>query len=127
MLTQVPNIDSPLVDRIDPVTYVIDPDVGNKDIRGRPRQADGNGNGLYYFDIGPVERDDSQPEFVSIPAAPGPITLGTGALTVSGGTWNVAAVNNYSGKTFLNGGRLQIPALTALGPIPTNSLQSFAS
>jgi fibronectin-binding autotransporter adhesin len=47
----------------------------------------------------------------------GPISLGTGALTVSGGTWNVAAVNNYSGKTFLNGGTLVIPALTALGPV----------
>ena len=34
MLTQVPDIDSPLVDRIDPVTYVVDPDIGNKDIRG---------------------------------------------------------------------------------------------
>lgn len=57
----------------------------------------------------------------------GPITLGTGALTVSGGTWNVAAVNNYSGKTFLNGGRLQIPALTALGPIPGSATPDFVS
>ncbi|HQX10302.1 MAG TPA: beta-propeller fold lactonase family protein, partial [Thermoflexales bacterium] len=83
MLTQVPDIDSPLVDRIDPVTYVVDPDIGNKDIRGRPRQADGNGNGLYYFDIGSVERDDSQPEFVSIPAAPGPINLGSVAINTT--------------------------------------------
>jgi fibronectin-binding autotransporter adhesin len=47
----------------------------------------------------------------------GPISLGTAALTVGGGTWNVAAVNNYSGKTFLNGGTLFIPALTALGTV----------
>jgi fibronectin-binding autotransporter adhesin len=47
----------------------------------------------------------------------GPISLGTGALTVGGGTWNVAALNSYSGRTFLNAGTLVIPALTALGPV----------
>jgi hypothetical protein len=76
-LTRMPAIDSPLVDVIDPALYVVDPDIGDKDIRGRPRQADGNGNGLFFIDIGPVERDDSQPEFVSIPSAPGPINIGS--------------------------------------------------
>ncbi len=42
-LTQYPAIDSPLVDIIPPILYPNDPDIGDKDIRGRPRFADGNG------------------------------------------------------------------------------------
>ncbi len=57
----------------------------------------------------------------------GPINLGTGALTVSGGFWNVAPNNNYTGKTFLNGGRLLIPDLTALGPNPGVATPDFVT
>lgn len=55
----------------------------------------------------------------------GPLNLGAGALTVSGGFWNIAAANNYTGKTFLNGGRLLIPALAALGPNPGVATPDF--
>ncbi|HYG24105.1 MAG TPA: autotransporter-associated beta strand repeat-containing protein [Verrucomicrobiae bacterium] len=48
----------------------------------------------------------------------GPINLGIGSLTKNdGGTWTVAATNTYTGKTFINGGTLAIPALSALGGI----------
>jgi len=47
----------------------------------------------------------------------GPLTLGAGALHVGGGTWNIAAINTYSGNTLINGGTLVIPATTALGPV----------
>jgi predicted outer membrane repeat protein len=78
MLTQKPKPDSPLVDQIQPAAYPSnDPDVGDQDIRGLPRLANGDGLGLPLFDIGPVELDDASPEFSSLPAAPGPINLGT--------------------------------------------------
>jgi autotransporter-associated beta strand protein len=48
----------------------------------------------------------------------GPITLGTGGLTVSAGIWTVAPTNNYTGVTTLNGGDLRISTVQALGPIP---------
>ena len=57
----------------------------------------------------------------------GPINLGTGALTVSGGLWSVAATNTYTGKTFLNGGRLTIPGLAALGPVPGSATPDFVT
>jgi autotransporter-associated beta strand protein len=49
----------------------------------------------------------------------GPLTLGAGAVTVSGGTWNIAATNTYTGSTIINGGTLIIPTKTALGPVST--------
>jgi autotransporter-associated beta strand protein len=55
----------------------------------------------------------------------GPITLGNGSVTVSGGNWNVAANNFYTGKTFLNGGQLTIPGLGALGPNPGSATPDF--
>ncbi len=46
----------------------------------------------------------------------GPITLGAGALTKNdSGTWTLAATNNYTGKTVINGGTVAVPAVTALG------------
>ena len=78
MLTQKPKPDSPLVDAIEPAAYPTnDPDVGNQDVRGQPRPMNGDGIGLPLFDIGPFELDDATPEFSSLPAAPGPINLGT--------------------------------------------------
>lgn len=78
MLTQKPKPDSPLVDAIAPAAYPTDdPDVGNQDVRGQPRPMNGDGIGLAFFDIGPYELDDASPEFSSLPAAPGPINLGT--------------------------------------------------
>ncbi|HSD83194.1 MAG TPA: beta-propeller fold lactonase family protein, partial [Anaerolineae bacterium] len=78
LLTQKPKPDSPLVDAIDPAVYPTnDPDVGNQDVRGLPRPMNGDGIGLPLFDIGPFELDDASPEFSSLPAAPGPINLGT--------------------------------------------------
>ena len=50
----------------------------------------------------------------------GPITIDAASLTkVGAGNWTVAATNTYTGKTFINGGTLFIPAVTALGPIST--------
>lgn len=57
----------------------------------------------------------------------GPITLGNGLLTVSGGNWNIAATNFYTGKTFLNGGQLAIPGFRALGPTPVSATPDFIS
>lgn len=48
----------------------------------------------------------------------GPICLGTGGLTVSGGRWTVAPTNIYSGLTTLSGGRLRIRDVAALGAAP---------
>ena len=49
----------------------------------------------------------------------GPLSLGSGALTVSGGTWTVAPSNNYTGGTTLNsGGTLRITGVQSLGPVP---------
>jgi CSLREA domain-containing protein len=78
LLTQKPKPDSPLVDAIAPAAYPTnDPDVGNQDVRGLPRPMNGDGIGLPLFDIGPFELDDASPDFSSLPAAPGPINLGT--------------------------------------------------
>lgn len=78
MLTQKPKPNSPLVDAIAPAAYPTnDPDVGNQDVRGQPRPMNGDGLGLAFFDIGPYELDDASPDFSSLPAAPGPINLGT--------------------------------------------------
>ena len=56
---------------------------------------------------------------------PGPINLGNGALTVSGGTWNVTGNNSYTGKTFLNGGQLLVSSLASLGPDPGVATPDF--
>ena len=49
----------------------------------------------------------------------GPLSLGSGNLTVSGGTWTVAPSNNFSGLTTLNsGGVLRITGGQSLGPVP---------
>jgi fibronectin-binding autotransporter adhesin len=49
----------------------------------------------------------------------GQVSLGTGGLTVNGGTWTLnSLVNSYSGKTILNGGTLMVGAATALGTAP---------
>lgn len=77
MLTQIPDKDSPLVDVIPVAGWVSDPDIDNKDMRGQPRLADGDGNGIALYDIGPVERDDAKPKFASLPVAPGPVSLGS--------------------------------------------------
>jgi fibronectin-binding autotransporter adhesin len=48
----------------------------------------------------------------------GPISIGDVALTKSGaGNWTVAATNNYTGRTVIEGGTLFVRAVTALGPI----------
>ena len=47
----------------------------------------------------------------------GPLALGTGNLTVSGGTWTVAPTNNY-GLTAINGGALFITGPLSLGQPP---------
>jgi fibronectin-binding autotransporter adhesin len=57
----------------------------------------------------------------------GPISLGTGSVTVTGGTWSVAPTNTYTGKTFLNGGTLDIPDLDALGPVPGSATPDFVT
>lgn len=57
----------------------------------------------------------------------GPVTLGIGALTVSGGNWNIPATNFFTGKTFLNGGQLTIPGLLALGPNPGGATPDFVN
>ena len=48
----------------------------------------------------------------------GPLSLGTGNLTVGGGTWTVAPSNSFSGLTTINGGALLITAPASLGPVP---------
>jgi autotransporter-associated beta strand protein len=49
----------------------------------------------------------------------GPVALGTGGLTVNGGTWSLGnSINNYGGRTVINGGRLMVNAATALGTAP---------
>jgi autotransporter-associated beta strand protein len=49
----------------------------------------------------------------------GPISLGTGALNVNGGTWAIAPSNNFSGGVQISAGDLQIRSNKALGPIPS--------
>ena len=48
----------------------------------------------------------------------GPLALGTGNLTVSGGTWTVAPTNSYSGLTTINGGALLITGPLSLSQPP---------
>jgi len=49
----------------------------------------------------------------------GPVNLGSGALVNAGGTWRLLSpVNNYSGRTYITGGRLEIGASGALGAAP---------
>jgi fibronectin-binding autotransporter adhesin len=48
----------------------------------------------------------------------GPLSLSSGSLTVSGGTWTVAPNNNYTGLTTINGGGLFITGPLSLGPVP---------
>ncbi len=48
----------------------------------------------------------------------GPLSLGTGAVTNNGGTWTVAASNNYAGNTVINGGAYRISDVKSLGTTP---------
>ena len=48
----------------------------------------------------------------------GPLSLGSGNLNVSGGTWTVAPSNSFSGITTIGGGALLITAPASLGPLP---------
>jgi autotransporter-associated beta strand protein len=50
----------------------------------------------------------------------GPLSLGSGNLTVVGGTWTVAPSNNYSGVTAINGGTLRITGAQSVGPVPAS-------
>ena len=50
----------------------------------------------------------------------GPLALGTGNLTVSGGTWTVAPTNSYSGLTAINGGALLITGPLSLSQPPAS-------
>lgn len=48
----------------------------------------------------------------------GPLSLGTGSLTVNGGTWTVAPNNSFTGLTTINGGSLLMTGPLSLGPVP---------
>ncbi len=48
----------------------------------------------------------------------GPLSLSSGSLTVSGGTWTVGPNNSYTGLTTINGGGLFITGPLSLGPVP---------
>ena len=49
----------------------------------------------------------------------GPVSLGTGGIIVNGGTWTLNnLINNYGGKTVINGGTLLVGAAAGLGPVP---------
>ncbi len=50
----------------------------------------------------------------------GPLSLGSGNLTVVGGTWTVAPSNSYSGVTTINGGTLRITGVQSVGPVPAS-------
>jgi autotransporter-associated beta strand protein len=50
----------------------------------------------------------------------GPLALGTGNLTVNGGTWTVAPTNTYTGVTTINGGALRITGARSVGPVPAS-------
>jgi autotransporter-associated beta strand protein len=51
---------------------------------------------------------------------PGPLSLGSGNLTVGGGTWTVAPSNSYSGVTTINGGALFITGPLSLSQPPVS-------
>jgi autotransporter-associated beta strand protein len=57
----------------------------------------------------------------------GPLSLGSGSLTVTGAVWSVTSGNSYTGKTFLNGGQLLIADLTSLGPTPGSATPDFVT
>ena len=48
----------------------------------------------------------------------GPLSLGSGSVTVNGGTWTVAPTNSFTGLTTINGGGLFITGSLSLGPVP---------
>ncbi len=48
----------------------------------------------------------------------GPILLGAGTVTNSGGVWTVSASNNYAGNTVISGGRYHIASPKSLGVQP---------
>jgi autotransporter-associated beta strand protein len=50
----------------------------------------------------------------------GPVSLGTGNLTVNGGTWTVAATNRFSGLTTINGGTLLLSGPLSLSQPPAS-------
>jgi autotransporter-associated beta strand protein len=50
----------------------------------------------------------------------GPMSLGSGNLTVSGGTWTVAPSNNFSGQTTISGGALLMTGPLSVGPVPAS-------
>jgi len=50
----------------------------------------------------------------------GPLSLGGGNLTVSGGIWTVAPSNNFSGLVTVSGGALRITGPQSLGPVPAS-------
>jgi len=55
----------------------------------------------------------------SIGTIRGAVTLGAGSITNTGGAWTLnSLVNNYSGKTYIAGGRLSVGAPAALGTAP---------
>lgn len=54
----------------------------------------------------------------------GPLSLGSGNVTVNGGTWTVAPSNNFSGLTTLNGGVLRITGALSFGPVPASPTAS---
>ena len=82
LLTQKPLIGSPLIDKIPVADWDNDPDLKDEknDVRGMPRTADGNGDGILLLDIGPFEVDDASPEFSSLPLPGSVITVGTVAV-----------------------------------------------
>ncbi|HEY4414855.1 MAG TPA: autotransporter-associated beta strand repeat-containing protein [Verrucomicrobiae bacterium] len=47
-----------------------------------------------------------------------PLSLGTGNINVTGGTWTLAATNGFSGLANITGGALQMSSPLSLGPIP---------
>jgi 6-phosphogluconolactonase (cycloisomerase 2 family) len=104
LLTMAPAITSPLVDKIPPQNAPTEPEL-QFDIRGMPRGMNGTGFGAGFWDIGPYERDDAAPKFSSLPVAPGPINIGSGATGV--------ALTKSSALRVFNGGDIPL-TLSAL-------------
>lgn len=50
----------------------------------------------------------------------GPLSLGSGNVTVSGGTWTIAPTNSYSGLTAINAGALLLTGPLSLGEPPAS-------
>ncbi|HEY1790474.1 MAG TPA: autotransporter-associated beta strand repeat-containing protein [Verrucomicrobiae bacterium] len=48
----------------------------------------------------------------------GPLSLSSGTLTVNGGAWTIAPINNHTGLTTISGGSLFITGPLSLGPVP---------